>query len=871
MAFSLWRLIVLIVLNILVTLLHGCSLPKMDACNKQGESVVCKLSVSIADELAKLPPCVTKLKIVYGSLEIRTMLKALQNVSSLSDLSLEMNERFYYNYYDNYLLTLSDLNAINNLTVLRIRGEVGFQVQRDTFTSLTALHLLDLTETKRISLVNVVFGIQEMSKAPIHSLLLKNSQQIYSKGALSYNMSIDISMIICPLRHSLRVLDLSYNDLAAISLTKNCLHKLQHLDVSQNLFSYVVGDFNTCLLTIQWLESTKFGPNWQVGANQQNLLGDDHDIITNIDTEQASDITSSKKLSSALSFPYLSPAYAGMLHDIFVKNCGLSMISLIKCLPNMGSSQNICGILQCMFPEAKGCERGTDRFLAHLFGPICNYKDCLLKIPYPLPPSLKHIDAPHVRRSPLHASIPFDDGPLNLCIHPSNQLISLDFSNNIITVNEADKWANVGITGLNTLKVINFHDLIFPLLWNPCLFQDMPQLEELHVSGSSFLQAGNKTIPHSSFQHSENLKVLNMSRLNLVNIEHDAFVNNHKLEVLDLSKNDLSSNIYFNLSATRISFLNLSHNKIGVFSAEFRSNIAENFPLIVDLSNNPLLCNCETLDFISWLQSTHVNFTHFDSYQCFDASFYAIVKFDVSGKRLQCQRWREPVIATCSTFAVVFLVAFVAFLYKRRWHIHTLWFRLVVYFKQPRNNHQQNYLFDAFILYSSVDEDRLWVHYPLRNQLETEFGIKLCLHHRNFMPGSLIADNIEQAIKNSRRVVMIVSENFLRSQWCLEEVYMTTSIDLNKLVVVMFKDVFMLPVEIPYMIRHLLETRTYIEWNEDDEIAKNLFWHKLRRAILSTENVHPVSHRHRHDIEGGRDGDNHELLDNNELSNSHPT
>ena len=59
---------------------------------------------------------------------------------------------------------------------------------------------------------------------------------------------------------------------------------------------------------------------------------------------------------------------------------------------------------------------------------------------------------------------------------------------------------------------------------------------------------------------------------------------------------------------------------------------------------------------------------------------------------------------------------------------------------------------------------------------------------------------------------------------------MTASYDFNKFVLVMFKDLSLTGVHIPFLVRHLLETRTYIEWNEE-EAAQRLFWAKLRRAL----------------------------------------
>ena len=691
----------LIVLNALVTLLHGCSLPKMVACKQKGKSVACSLTGEKINQLENIPSCVEELKITFNpndpNILVADLFQSLHHLRSLVELNLMMNGRVL----DIGPLTSSHLIHFNNLTALRIRGIVSVNVERDTFSPLTKLRLLDLTGTVQISLNNIAHGVKEMSKAPVHTLILKNTQQIVVEAVRLYNLSIDLSLIICPVKESLRVLDLSYNDIVHITGTHICFSDLHDLDLSHNLLASIGGVGGRRIRFLGWvsifqsLENLKVGPNWQVGSYQNDILSVDDEttavevIPSHHDSPKKNSLLEMlENISDEMS---VSPTYAHTVQDILVKNCKIPMLTVVQCLPKLFNTVDFCEFFRCIFPDLKdsdieACYDSPNRFLTEIFRPICNYKHCFFGAEIPITPTIKHVDVSHFSIIPIIMRLYFDDETTTLCIHPNNQLTSIDISNNAIQVNEPHKWANIGIKGLNKLKTINAKDLRIPLLRNPHLLHNMPELEEVDLSGSSFLEEGNQTLPGSSLQYNENLKIVKMSRLNIMNIEHDAFVNNYKLEYLDLAMNNLSSNIYFNVSATSVSFLNLSHNKIGFFRADFISNLNQKVPLVVDLSNNPLLCNCETLDFISWIQNTDVNFTRLDSYQCIDASFIAIVNFDVSAKRLQCQRWREPVIAVLSALLVVFLVASVAFMYKKRWRIHTWWFRVVVYFKQPRED-----------------------------------------------------------------------------------------------------------------------------------------------------------------------------------------
>ena len=172
--------------------------------------------------------------------------------------------------------------------------------------------------------------------------------------------------------------------------------------------------------------------------------------------------------------------------------------------------------------------------------------------------------------------------------------------------------------------------------------------------------------------------------------------------------------------------------------------------------------------------------------------------------------------------------------YRKRWSIRNLVFRLQEHLSRHSNDSTNitPYKYDAFVLYSSIDSDRLWVHFKLVSELEEVYGFRLCIHHRDFLVGVPIVDNIEDAIHSSRKVLVIMSENFVNSGWCIDEVHMTMSVDPSKFVVIMFSDVMLSPVHIPVVIRRLLETTTYIEW-ADDAKAQELFWKKLRKALYT--------------------------------------
>ncbi|KAG8226189.1 hypothetical protein J437_LFUL012471 [Ladona fulva] len=132
-------------------------------------------------------------------------------------------------------------------------------------------------------------------------------------------------------------------------------------------------------------------------------------------------------------------------------------------------------------------------------------------------------------------------------------------------------------------------------------------------------------------------------------------------------------------------------------------------------------------------------------------------------------------------------------------------------------------IYDAFVSYSG--RDRQWVLRVLQPVLEEcNQRYQLCLHDRNFPLGGIVTQNIVDSIDKSRKTLLILSKNFVESQWCCWEMEMAN----HKL----FNDSrnFLILIELdrldrkmlPRHLRFLMETRTYLEWPENNSISKDV-------------------------------------------------
>ncbi|CAG2244773.1 Toll-like receptor 4 [Mytilus edulis] len=148
------------------------------------------------------------------------------------------------------------------------------------------------------------------------------------------------------------------------------------------------------------------------------------------------------------------------------------------------------------------------------------------------------------------------------------------------------------------------------------------------------------------------------------------------------------------------------------------------------------------------------------------------------------------------------------------------------------NDNDSQYEYDAFVSYDN--NDRFFVHDKILPCLEREAGLKLCIHRRDFLPGNEIAGNITSAIHNSRKVVIMMSHNYLDSYWCMFEYNMAKvesiySRNKENILFLVFLEQ-MSPKDLPMMVYELIQSSSYIEY-PNDEFGDTVFWNKLKEVL----------------------------------------
>lgn len=115
--------------------------------------------------------------------------------------------------------------------------------------------------------------------------------------------------------------------------------------------------------------------------------------------------------------------------------------------------------------------------------------------------------------------------------------------------------------------------------------------------------------------------------------------------------------------------------------------------------------------------------------------------------------------------------------------------------------------------------------------------LTLCVHERDWLPGNLISWNIVNSVQNSRRTILILSKEFIRSIWFQVEFhtayYQMLEDKMDRLIVVVRGE---LPPkeEMDKDLVFLLTTKTYLTWGE------KWFWEKLRYALPHKKGALPA-------------------------------
>ncbi|XP_061165648.1 toll-like receptor 4 [Saccostrea echinata] len=383
---------------------------------------------------------------------------------------------------------------------------------------------------------------------------------------------------------------------------------------------------------------------------------------------------------------------------------------------------------------------------------------------------------------------------------------------------------------------------------SPRFFEDFRNLSHLDLSYNALGENLENDVDGKIFQNLSMLTSLNLTRNRILRLPAKIFQNLLQLENLNLSYNSLGE---FKLPISHmvnLSYIDLSDNQLSTMNKETRNMldaVSQEKIVYLNLKGNNFRCNCGNLKFVKWvLNSKNLVFLHFDDYTCILSNSTNIRFSNIRLLQLlekQCSSYTLIIVIMTALTFVVLTITISRILYRYRWKLRYMYYVAREKYKNSEKKPdalENLYHFDAFVSYA--EKDRTFV-IDLVKRLEEEFNLRLCIHHRDFIPGTGIADNITNAIHNSRKTVCVITSDFLQSYWCMFELNMARMEAIYSrngenvlLLVALEKDAMK---KLPFSFMDLIESKSYIEFPESgDKDEVTAFRSNLGDTLRSCDN-----------------------------------
>ncbi|XP_046735889.1 protein toll-like [Diprion similis] len=301
------------------------------------------------------------------------------------------------------------------------------------------------------------------------------------------------------------------------------------------------------------------------------------------------------------------------------------------------------------------------------------------------------------------------------------------------------------------------------------------------------------------------------------------------ITALLLSHNNISS-----FSATRVpptlQVLELDGNDMKRMNTTALGIVVNSTPLKrLTLHRNPWICECEANSFREFIQNNGRRLPEILNTSCGDAAHRGKTLSTLTADDL-CPSATRKIIAGSVSVAVVSLlfgiVAALCFKYQFQIEIwlysHRLFGKLF-----PEETVDKNKKYDAFI--SHAHQDQKFVDEELIPKLENGTdAFKLCVHYRDWNVGEIIPEQITRSVEESRRTILVVSPDYVKSEWGKLEFQAAHRQALterrSRVIIIVYGEIGPTD-QLDEELRAYLKMNTYVKWGDP------WFWEKLVYAM----------------------------------------
>ncbi|KAL3888672.1 hypothetical protein ACJMK2_001036 [Sinanodonta woodiana] len=397
-----------------------------------------------------------------------------------------------------------------------------------------------------------------------------------------------------------------------------------------------------------------------------------------------------------------------------------------------------------------------------------------------------------------------------------------DFSQNNIMVFNITFNGKYDFSALETLN-LSSNNLEYI---SPSFLGSFPSLKILDQSNNQLHKMQNMDDFSYLFSGNKDLEIIYLHKNYLSVVPSKLFSSNTKLRVIDLSDNEL---MHFNIdlhNTWNLTLINLRKNRLKRLPPTFMEQLEQTFihkdtaekdetyminillnqiqdknllaekykygynasdtislkqvseiipqNLTLNVLDNPLICDCDTLDFVKWIVSTDIVIVNRTILTCKYNNNEALLNSAVLEMlRHNCRIVLIIGIGIVSSVAIIVSIFAFGIAIHRKLRKARLNQELE-FLKNEILDDNTHFRFVAFLSYCSRDSNIVenYILTPLNTLLRDIFKTDKDLVSTgadSFIPGKLITEEIHRCINESLVIIPVITPAFLESHWCLTE------------------------------------------------------------------------------------------------------
>jgi len=309
----------------------------------------------------------------------------------------------------------------------------------------------------------------------------------------------------------------------------------------------------------------------------------------------------------------------------------------------------------------------------------------------------------------------------------------------------------------------------------------------LYINNKNLTQLANSTLYGYS-----NIRELHLANNKLTSINVDQLPPN--LTYLDFRNNSLQS-----LDKKVLNFLSKRGGKISM-----------------KLSGNPWKCNCDALDMLQFFLNSSNNIDDIDNLKCHGKNLeLSMILLKAADCKPNAYYTLGPLLGLAALIIIYFYFKKSIFMWLYERNLCLYWI------SRPEPKEDIVLKIDAFLAFSHKDLELVEEYVEKLEKGPREY--KLCFYQRDWLIGESIPNCILESIEYSKRVIILMTNNFINSSWGLFEfrtAIKAASMDKEKrLIVILYPGVDIDKLD--------SELKIYMKYNTYLKRDDNLFWRKL--------------------------------------------